>query len=55
MLAARVGHQSVVEALIKAGASLDIQENVGVYPIESCVYSNFARVRQLRISLIVSD
>ena len=31
-----MGHQSVVEELAKAGASLDIQANVGVYRIESC-------------------
>ena len=30
MLAARNGHKSVVKFLIKAGASLDIQDNVGV-------------------------
>ena len=36
MWAARKGNQSVVEVLIKAGASLDIPDKVGVYSIESC-------------------
>ena len=36
MLAARESHQSVVEVLVKAGASPDIQTKVGVYLIESC-------------------
>ena len=35
MFAAANGHQSVVEGLIKAGASLDKQNEVGVCSIES--------------------
>ena len=36
MWATAKGQPSVVEELVKAGASLDKQDNVGVYSIESC-------------------
>ena len=37
MWAARMGHPSVVEVLIKAGASLDIQDKVGLYIVSNDV------------------
>ena len=42
MEAARKGHQSVVELLIKAGARLDIQDMVGVYDRVPCMFPAFA-------------
>ena len=35
MFAARDGRKAVVEVLIKAGVSLDIQDKVGVYIVSS--------------------